>query len=112
MINDILDFSKIEAGKLELDEVPFSLDETLAETLKAVAYSAHQKGLELTYRVAPGVPDALVGDPRRLRQVLINLVGNAIKFTPEGEVVVEVVRATARTATRARRAPRSASASR
>jgi len=91
VINDILDFSKIEAGKFELEEVPFGLDETLAETLKTVAYSAHQKGLEIAYRIAPGVPDALVGDQLRLQQLLVNLVGNAIKFTPQGEVVVEVV---------------------
>ncbi len=90
VINDILDFSKIEAGKFELDEVAFSLDEVLSDTLKAVAYSAHQKGLEIAYRVAPGVPDALLGDALRLRQVLVNLVGNAIKFTQRGEIVVEV----------------------
>ncbi len=91
VINDILDFSKIEAGKFELEEVPFGLDETLSETLKTVAYSAHQKGLEIAYRIAPDVPDGLVGDALRLQQVLVNLVGNAIKFTPAGEVVIEVV---------------------
>ena len=90
VINDILDFSKIEAGKLELEDVPFALDELLESTLKMLAFSAHQRGLELAYRVAPGVPDALVGDPLRLQQVLVNLVGNAIKFTSEGEILVEV----------------------
>jgi signal transduction histidine kinase/CheY-like chemotaxis protein/HPt (histidine-containing phosphotransfer) domain-containing protein len=90
VINDILDFSKIEAGKLELDEVPFGLDETVSDTLRMVAYSAHQKGLEIAYRVAPGVPDALLGDRLRLQQVLVNLVGNAIKFTTDGRIVVEI----------------------
>jgi two-component system, sensor histidine kinase and response regulator len=90
VINDILDFSKIEAGKFELEEVPFNLDEALSDTLKMVAYSAHQQGLEIAYRVAPGVPEALVGDALRLQQVLVNLVGNAIKFTREGEIVVRV----------------------
>jgi signal transduction histidine kinase/DNA-binding response OmpR family regulator/HPt (histidine-containing phosphotransfer) domain-containing protein len=90
VINDILDFSKIEAGKLELEDVPFALDELLESTLKMLAFSAHTRGLELAYRVAPGVPDALVGDPLRLQQVLVNLVGNAIKFTSEGEIVIEV----------------------
>ncbi len=90
VINDILDFSKIEARKLELESVPFSLDETLADTLRMLSYSAHEKGLELAYQVAPGVPDTLVGDGHRLRQILVNLVGNAIKFTSVGEVVVRV----------------------
>jgi signal transduction histidine kinase/DNA-binding response OmpR family regulator len=90
VINDILDFSKIEAGKLDLEEVPFGLDELLEGTLKMLSFSAHQRGLELCYRVAPDVPDALVGDPLRLQQVLVNLVGNAIKFTSAGEIVIEV----------------------
>ncbi|MFT3769882.1 MAG: response regulator [Minicystis sp.] len=90
VINDILDFSKIEAGKLDLEDVPFSLDEMLESTLKMLAFSAHQRGLELAYRVAGDVPDAVVGDPLRLQQVLVNLVGNAIKFTSAGEIVVEV----------------------
>ncbi|APR79642.1 Signal transduction histidine kinase [Minicystis rosea] len=92
VINDILDFSKIEAGKLELEEVPTSLDELVEGTLKMLAFSAHQRGLELLYRIAPDVPDVLVGDPLRLQQVLVNLVGNAIKFTTVGEIVVEVTR--------------------
>jgi PAS domain S-box-containing protein len=89
VINDLLDFSKIEAGKLELDRATFSLRATLNDTLRALALRAHRKGLELVGRIHPDVPDAFVGDAGRLRQVLTNLVGNAIKFTGEGEVVVE-----------------------
>jgi PAS domain S-box-containing protein len=90
LINDILDFSKIEAGKLALDPIDFDLRSRLEETLLTVALRAHQKGLELACRLAPEVPNALVGDPGRLRQVVLNLVGNAIKFTARGEVVLEV----------------------
>ena len=90
IINQILDFSKIEAGKLELDDVDFDVDELLAEALKTLAVNAHAKGLELAYRVAPGVPTHILGDAGRLRQVVINLVGNAIRFTERGEVVVHV----------------------
>jgi two-component system, sensor histidine kinase and response regulator len=90
VLNDILDFSKIEAGKLDLDPIPFRLRDCLSHTLKTLALRAHQKGLELVYHVHPAVPDALIGDPGRLRQILVNLVGNAIKFTERGEVVVEV----------------------
>jgi CheY-like chemotaxis protein len=90
VIDDILDFSKIEAGKLELDPVGFDLRHTLDDTLAALALRADRKGIELACHVRPDVPDALVGDPFRLRQVLINLVGNAIKFTDRGEVVVQV----------------------
>jgi signal transduction histidine kinase/DNA-binding response OmpR family regulator len=90
VLNDILDFSKIEAGKLDLEPIPFALRDCLGYTLKILALRAHQKGLELTYHVPPEVPDALIGDPGRLRQILVNLVGNAIKFTEHGEVVVEV----------------------
>ncbi len=92
IINDILDFSKIEAGKLEFDSVDFLLRDCLGDALKAVAVRADAKGLELTYEVAPDVPDALRGDPGRLRQVVLNLVGNAIKFTEHGEVVLRVAR--------------------
>ena len=90
IIDDLLDFSKIEAGKLELDLAEFSVREVLSDTLRALAVRAHRKGLELVSDVGPDVPDVLFGDASRLRQVLLNLVGNAIKFTPEGEVVVRV----------------------
>ncbi len=90
VINDILDFAKIEAGRLELDPADFSLGSVLGSTLRALAVRAHKKGLELVCQERPGVPDALVGDAGRLHQVLINLVGNAIKFTECGEVVVLV----------------------
>jgi CheY-like chemotaxis protein/HPt (histidine-containing phosphotransfer) domain-containing protein len=91
VINDILDFSKIEAGKLELEETPFKLRDFLGEALRIMAIKAHDKGLELAYRVSQDiVPDTLMGDPARFRQVLLNLVGNAIKFTDEGEVIVSV----------------------
>jgi PAS domain S-box-containing protein len=90
VINDILDFSKIEAGKLSLDQEPFSLRQVLDETLQALALRAHAKDLELACRIAPDVPDGLIGDPGRLRQVLLNLVGNAIRFTEHGEVLASV----------------------
>jgi two-component system sensor histidine kinase/response regulator len=90
VINDILDFSKIEAGKFALDPVEFPLREDVGDALKLLSLRAHRKGLELTYHVQPDVPDCLVGDSARLRQVIINLVGNAIKFTERGEVVVRV----------------------
>jgi two-component system sensor histidine kinase/response regulator len=90
IINDILDFSKIEAGKLVLERLPFSLRDILSTTLKPLALRAHEKGLDLTYDVVPEVPDALLGDAGRLRQILVNLAGNAIKFTTQGEVLVRV----------------------
>jgi len=90
LINDLLDFAKIEAGKLELDPVDFPLRGAIGDTLKALAMRAHRKGLELVSYVQPDVPNALVGDVGRLRQVMLNLVGNAIKFTEQGEVVVRV----------------------
>jgi len=90
LINDILDFSKIEAGKLELDVTSFDLEDTIAHTVKALAPRADQKGLELAYQIEAEVPIALRGDPGRLRQTIINLVGNAIKFTEKGEVIVKV----------------------
>ena len=90
MINDILDFSKIEARKLELDSTPFLLRDSLASILKALGLRATAKGLELVCEVAGEVPDALIGDPLRLRQIVTNLVGNAIKFTERGEVVMRV----------------------
>jgi len=90
VINDVLDFSKIEAGRLELDPRPFVLRHMLGESMHPVAVQARQKGLELLCRVAPDVPDALVGDPDRLNQVLVNLLGNAVKFTDDGGVQVDV----------------------
>ena len=90
ILNDILDFSKIEAGKLSLEPIDFHLRQTLGATLKTLALRAHQKGIELTHQVQPTVPESLVGDSGRLRQILVNLVGNAIKFTQQGEVVVRV----------------------
>src|SRR5581483_5772418 len=88
VINDILDFSKIEAGKLDLDPIDFGLRDCLADTLRPLAMRAGHKGLELACHIPPGVPDGLVGDVGRLRQILVNLVGNALKFTEKGEVVV------------------------
>ena len=90
VINDILDFSKIEAGRLAVDIVPFDLNDCLATPLKQLATRAHVKGLELAYDIRPDVPTALVGDTGRLRQIVTNLVGNAIKFTEHGEVVLTV----------------------
>ena len=90
VINDVLDFSKIEAGKLDLDPIAFKLRDSLAQALKPLGLRASQKGLELTCDVRPEVPDEIVADPVRLRQVVINLVGNAIKFTERGEVGLEV----------------------
>lgn len=89
LISDILDFSKIEAGKLDLDVGEFSFVQSVGETLKALGYRAHQKGLELAWRVSGNVPKRVAGDVGRLRQVIVNLVGNALKFTERGEVVVE-----------------------
>jgi PAS domain S-box-containing protein len=90
VINDILDFSKIEAGKIELESVDFNLRDSLESTLKTVALRADEKGLELLCEVAPEVPEVVCGDSTRLRQVVINLVGNAIKFTETGEIAVRV----------------------
>jgi PAS domain S-box-containing protein len=90
IINNILDFSKIEAGKLEFEQTPFSLRHFLDESMKIMAIKSHEKGIELAYRIAPDVPDRLLGDAARLRQVLLNLIDNAIKFTDEGEVIVYV----------------------
>jgi two-component system, sensor histidine kinase and response regulator len=90
LINDVLDFSKIEAGRLDLNPAEFDPRETLGDTLRTLGLRAHQKGLELAGRIAPDVPERLVGDAPRLRQVLVNLVGNAIKFTERGEVVVQI----------------------
>ncbi len=90
VINDILDFSKIEAGKLELDPVAFSFRDSLGATIKALGLRTQDKGLELVCHIDPAVPDGLVGDAMRLRQIVTNLIGNAIKFTSTGEVAVNV----------------------
>ena len=90
VINDVLDFSKIEAGRLELDLIGFNLRDALEETARALALRAHEKGLELVCEMKPDVPDFIVGDPMRIRQVVVNLLGNAIKFTKRGEVALEV----------------------
>ncbi len=90
VINDILDFSKIEAGKLDLEAIEFPLRDRVGDAIKTLALRAHAKGLELACHFASDVPDALVGDPGRLIQVVINLVGNAIKFTERGEVILSV----------------------
>ena len=90
IINDILDFSKIEAGKLEPEETVFGLRERVGDVMKSLALRAHNKGLELAWRIDPDTPDALLGDPTRFGQIILNLVGNAVKFTEEGEVVLQV----------------------
>jgi CheY-like chemotaxis protein len=90
VINDILDFSKIEAGRLDLDSGALDIGDVVADATKALALRAHEKGLELGYRIGPGVPRRLLGDALRLRQILLNLLGNAIKFTDSGEVFVYV----------------------
>jgi diguanylate cyclase (GGDEF)-like protein len=90
LINDILDFSKMEAGKLELEEIEFDLRKTIEEVIELLAKQAEQKGLEIGYLFAPGVPERVKGDSLRLRQVLLNLIGNAVKFTEHGEVSVHV----------------------
>jgi two-component system, sensor histidine kinase and response regulator len=90
LINDILDYSKIEAGKLDIDAIDFNLGDCLGDTMKTLSLRAHQKGLELAFEIEPNVPDAVIGDPGRLRQIILNLVGNAIKFTEQGEVVLSV----------------------
>src|SRR5262249_4000941 len=90
LLNDILDFSKIEAGRLDLEETVFHLPESVADTLKVLAVRAHRKNLELICDVRPGVCEHTLGDPHRLREIIVNLVGNAIKFTHQGEIVLTV----------------------
>jgi two-component system, sensor histidine kinase and response regulator len=90
IINDILDFSKIEANRLQLDSIQFRLRDSIDETARILAPSAFEKGLELVCDVRPDVPEAVIGDPTRLRQIVVNLVGNAIKFTSKGEVSLRV----------------------
>jgi two-component system, sensor histidine kinase and response regulator len=90
IINDILDYSKIEAGRIDLAPVQFNLSELVGDSMKSLAIAAHRKSLELAFQVDGEVPQSLVGDSVRLRQVLVNLAGNAVKFTEKGEVVVNV----------------------
>src|SRR5262249_9047202 len=90
VINEVLDFSKIEAGRLTLDPVCFNLRATLDDTMKTLALRAHQKGLELLCRLDPTVPEFVIADPFRLPQVLVNLIGNSLKFTEMGQVLLEV----------------------
>ncbi len=90
LLNDILDFSKIEAGKLELESIRFALRDSIERTVQTLTFQAGEKGLEVCCRIDPEVPDSLIGDPGRLSQVLVNLAGNAIKFTEQGEVVINV----------------------
>ena len=90
VINDILDFSKVEAGKLELEKIDFNLRETVEEVMELLAENAHRKELELLFEISSGTPETVAGDPNRLRQILTNLVGNALKFTEDGEVFVRL----------------------
>jgi signal transduction histidine kinase/CheY-like chemotaxis protein len=90
LINNILDFSKIEAGKLGVETIEFNLHDSLGSAMRAVSIGAHQKGLELIYDIDSEVPDSLVGDPTLLRQILLNLIGNAVKFTSQGEIALRV----------------------
>jgi two-component system sensor histidine kinase/response regulator len=90
VINDVLDFSKIEAGKMDLDPICFNLRESLDETMKTMALRAHEKNLEFAFDMKPTIPELVIGDPLRLRQIVVNLVSNAIKFTAHGEVVLNV----------------------
>ncbi len=90
LLNDVLDISKIEAGRMEIEEIDFNLAEVVRETLKALAVRAHERGLELAVHMPMSIPHGLRGDPTRIRQVLFNLVGNAIKFTEQGEVIVDI----------------------
>ena len=92
LLNEILDFSRIEAGRFELESTPFRIRKTVEQVIKTLGVRAHEKRLELAYHVAEDLPDTVVGDPLRLRQVLMNLTSNAIKFTPKGEIVVRVER--------------------
>ena len=90
LLNDILDLSKIEAGRMELERIPFSLHDVVVQAARLLAVNASQKGLELICRIDPAIPADALGDPNRVRQIVVNLVGNAVKFTPQGEIVVDV----------------------
>jgi PAS domain S-box-containing protein len=94
IINDILDYSKIEAGKMVFEKIEFSFPVLLSQSTRSIALRAHEKGLELLIDIAPDIPETLIGDPGRLRQVIVNLVGNAIKFTETGEIIVKAVMST------------------
>jgi osomolarity two-component system sensor histidine kinase NIK1 len=89
IIDDILDISKIEAGRMTIESIPFSLRSAIFSVLKTLAVKANQKKLDLIYNVDRAIPDQLIGDPLRLRQVITNLIGNAVKFTTQGEVVLQ-----------------------
>lgn len=90
IINDILDFSKLDAGKMVIENIPFSLRESVEETLKLIAPSAHKKNIELSININKDLPDSLVGDIMRIKQIIINLIGNAIKFTQQGGVTIDI----------------------
>jgi len=92
IVNDILDFSKIEAGRMDLERIAFGVQELVATALRPLSIRAYQKGLEISYELSPDVPESVIGDPGRLRQVLVNLVGNAIKFSAQGEISVRIAR--------------------
>src|SRR5690606_30765304 len=94
IINDILDFSKIEAGKLDIEQIEMDLRSTVEDVGATMAFQAAAKNLELIVNVHPGVPERVLGDPQRIRQVLINLIGNAVKCTPSGEITVSARNAT------------------
>jgi len=89
VLNDILDFSKIDAGKLDLDPITFNLHDGLEDALRLMAVRAHEKGIELAGHILPDVPEYLIGDAGRLRQIVVNLISNALKFTAKGEVVLK-----------------------
>ena len=91
VLNDILDLSKIEAGKLQIENIPFNLWSAVGDALRTMSLAAHEKGLELVCDIAHDVPASAIGDPGRLRQILVNLVGNAVKFTEYGDIVVRAV---------------------
>ncbi|MBU0966981.1 MAG: response regulator [Proteobacteria bacterium] len=93
VVNEVLDFSKIESGSLEIDHIPFSLFDVVGNSLNILAFKAHDKGLQLTYEIEHDLIDGFIGDPGRLRQILVNLVGNSIKFTSAGKVLVTVTKA-------------------
>src|SRR5581483_12259736 len=90
LLNDILDLSKIEAGRMELERIEFSLHDVVVQAARLLAVNASKKGLELLCRIAPDIPHLALGDPNRVRQIIVNLVGNAVKFTSQGEIMVDL----------------------